>query len=125
MAKRDSIPLTKAVPLTARSIADQDNGVAEHLINAEIDKALNDLADRGEEDGKPRKVKIELEIAYHNGLPYTNVAAQAVLPARRTKNTGGKMRMKSQDQHEMLFQAYNADNADQPVFDTDGEIPNE
>ena len=56
------------VSLTCDTIGDQDNGIARHLIDSEITKAVNDLDDRGEEDGKPRKVSIELELPIVNGL---------------------------------------------------------
>lgn len=113
-------PITHPVALSCDTIGDQDSGIARPIIDAEIQKALDDLADRGEEDGKTRKVIIEIEIGLHNGMPYSNIAAQAKLPARRSRNTAGKMRMKAKGQHEFLFQADNRDNADQPTFD-DGQ----
>ncbi len=109
------------VELTCATIGDQDNGMAEHLINGEITKAVNDLEDRGEEDGKPRKVTIEIEFAFLQGLVVTSVAAQAKLPARRTRNTAGLMRMAGKGNHAVVFQANNPERPDQPTFNDVGE----
>lgn len=113
------------VELTCDTIGDQDNGIARHLIDSEIMKAVNDLDDRGEEDGKPRKVTIEIEMVSANGLVITTVAAQAKLPARRTRNTAGEMRMAGKGAHSIIFQRNNADNPDQPTFGDVGEQGNE
>lgn len=104
------------VALSCDTIGDQDNGVARYLIDAEIAKAANDLDDRGEEDGKPRKVTIEIEMASVNGLVVTTVSAQAKLPPRRTRNTAGEMRMAGKGQHAIIFQQNNADRPDQPTM---------
>lgn len=110
------------IALSCDTIGDQDNGVARYLIDAEISKAANDLDDRGEEDGKPRKVTIEIEMVIVNGLVITTVAAQAKLPARRTRNTAGEMRMAGKGNHAIIFQQNNADRADQPtMYDNDKE----
>ena len=121
MAKKD---ISEPVALSCDTIGDQDSGMARFLVDAEIQKALNDLADRAEEDGKSRRVMIEIEIGLHNGMVFSNVAAQAKLPPRRSKSTAGKLRMKSKGNHEMLFQPHNGDRHDQPTFEVDegGEI---
>lgn len=105
------------VSLTCDTIGDQDNGIARHLIDSEITKAVNDLDDRGEEDGKPRKVSIELELSIVNGLVVMTVAAQAKLPACRTRSTAGEMRMSGKNSHAIVFQRANSDNPNQPTFD--------
>lgn len=109
------------VALTCDTIGDQDNGIARHLIDNEITKAVNDLDDRGEEDGKPRKVVIEIEMVSANGLVISTVSAQAKLPARRTRNTAGEMRMAGKGTHAIVFQQHNGDRADQPTFEDVGE----
>ncbi len=109
------------VQLSCDTIGDQDNGIARHLIDSEITKAVNDLDDRGEEDGKPRKVVIEIEMVSANGLVISTVSAQAKLPARRTRNTAGEMRMAGKGTHAIVFQQNNGDRADQPTFDDVGE----
>jgi hypothetical protein len=109
------------VQLTCDTIGDQDNGIARHLIDSEINKAVNDLEDRGEEDGKPRKVTIEVGLIKANGLVISTVSAQAKLPARRTRNTAGEMRMAGKGTHAIVFQQNNGDRADQPTFDDVGE----
>lgn len=115
MSKKNN--LSEPLPLCCETIGEQDRGIAKHIIDAEIQRALDDLMDRGEEDGKSRKVVIELEMGLHNGLIFTNVAAQAKLPARRSKNTSGDVRMKAKGQHVILFQPDNPERVDQPTFD--------
>lgn len=105
------------VQLTCDTIGDQDNGIARHLIDSEITKAVNDLEDRGEEDGKPRKISIEIELKIVNGLTISTIAAQAKLPARKTRNTAGEMRMAGKNTHAIVFQKSNSDRPDQPTFD--------
>lgn len=109
------------VALTCDTIGDQDNGIARHLIDNEITKAVNDLDDRGDEDGKPRKVVIEIEMVSANGLVISTVSAQAKLPARRTRNTAGEMRMAGKGTHAIVFQANNPERPDQPTFNDVGE----
>lgn len=113
--------VTAPVPLSCDTIGDQDNGIARPIVDAEIQKALDDLIDRGEEDGKERQVAIVLTMGFHNGMVYSNVAAQAKLPARRSKNTAGKIRMKAKGQHEFIFMADDRDNPDQPTFEAPDE----
>jgi hypothetical protein len=110
------------VALSCDTIGDQDNGIARHLIDSEITKAVNDLDDRGEEDGKPRKVAIEIEMVSANGLVISTVSAQAKLPARRTRNTAGEMRMAGKGTHLIVFQKHNSDRADQPTFGDAGDV---
>lgn len=114
--------LTAPVALSCDTIGDGDSGIARHLVDAELQKAVDDLMDRGEEDGKTRMVNLSVELGLHNGIVFWNVAAQAKLPPRKSKNTAAKVRMKAKGQHELLFQADNADNPDQPVFGIDGEV---
>lgn len=109
--------LTEAITLTAATIGDQDQGTAALLIDSEIQKAMNDLADRGEEDGKQRKVTIELELFVSNGLVITNVSAIAKIPPRRTRSTKGDLRMKEKGNYVLLFQSTNPERADQPTFE--------
>lgn len=109
------------VALSCDTIGDQDNGIARHLIDNEITKAVNDLDDRGEEDGKPRKVVIEIEMISVNGLVISTVSAQAKLPARRTRNTAGELRMAGKGAHAIIFQQSNAERPDQPTFDDVGK----
>ena len=113
-------PLTKAVEISADTIADLRNGAARRIINVEIAAALKDLYDRGTEDGKPRKIKIELELFLKDDIVLANVAAQFVPLARRTKSTVGKMKCDDQGHLSCLFQPENAENPDQPTFDEEG-----
>lgn len=122
MAKERSV--TEAVTLSCETINDLDNGIFGMLVDKEIGLASNDLLDRGEEDGKPRKVVIELELAYHKGIIVTTPRVQAKLPPRQSNSTGMKSRMAAKGQTELLFQAANYENPDQGTF-AGGEIPND
>lgn len=112
---------TDAVPLSCDTLGELDAGIARHIIDAEIQKALDDLNDRAEEDGKERVVTIQLAMGLSNGLVYVNVAAQAKVPPRKSRNTAGKVRMRSKGHHEMLFMADTPENPSQPSFDVDSD----
>jgi len=108
--------VTEAVSLCCDTIGELDAGIARHLVDAEIEKALDDLNDRAEEDGKERVVTIQLTMGLSNGLMYVNVAAQAKVPPRKSRNTAGKVRMRAKGHHEMLFMADTPENPSQPAF---------
>lgn len=98
------------------SIGEQDGGMARFLIDREINRAINDLEDRAEHDGKPRKVVIEVELMVKEGLIIADVSATAKLPAYRSRKTVCKLRMESKGQHALIFQTANPENPDQPTF---------
>lgn len=101
--------------LTVDTLGELDNGIARALIQKEIDRAVADLVDRGEEDGKVRKVTIEVEMGLHQGLVVAHVAAQAKIPPRRSRPTVGKLRVeKGRDL--LLFQPHDSSNPDQETL---------
>ncbi len=107
------------INLSCDSIGDLDAGIARQLINREIDRAVADLEDRGEEDGKPRKVIIQLELETRDGLVVATAVCEAKLPPRRSGATAASMRMRqrgSEKVSELCFQDLNADNPDQPTI---------
>jgi hypothetical protein len=114
--------------LKCNTLGDLDNGQAGTIIDAALTKAINDLEDRGEEDGKPRTVTISVSLQKSKGLTVIDVTASAKMPDFRSNATIAEARYKDQ-KHEMLFQDLNAENPNQPVFkemDTQGgEVPNE
>ena len=114
--------ITIPVALCCDNIGDLDNGIARHLINAAITEALNDLADRGEEDKKPRGVIIKLQFAHHQGLVVVDIQARSETPPRRSRLTAAQLRMKGKGVHEILFQPTNSDNPAQGTL-ADGEVP--
>lgn len=101
--------------LTCDTIGDLAGGVARALIDREIMKAVSDLEDRGEEDGKPRKVVISLEMGFQGGLVITQVAAEAKLPPRRTSNTAADLRRRREGSC-LLFQQHDPENPEQNTF---------
>jgi hypothetical protein len=118
--------LSEPVVIEAATIHQLRNGAAERIINAEINAALKDLYDRGSEDAKPRKVKIELEMFLKDDIVLTNVSAQFTPLPRRTKSTVGRLKCDDKGKLTCLFQSENAENPDQGTFSNeDGEVENE
>lgn len=102
--------------LCLETIAELDNGTAGPLIDREIARAVADLYDRGEEDQKPRKVVIQLELTVKSGLVVTDVTAEAKLPPRRARSTAAEVRHRDQ-QPVLCFQTHNPERHDQPTFE--------
>jgi hypothetical protein len=109
--------VSESVPLKCDNIGDLDGGVARHLIDREISRAVQDLRDRGEEDEKPRKVVIQLELTNKNGLVVVDLACEAKLPPMRSNTTATKVRFVRNNEAELLFQPGNRENPDQPILD--------
>lgn len=107
----------KTFALSCDTIGNLDEGLARLQINADIQKALDDLADRGEEDGKERSVVITLRCGISNGIPYYYVLSDPKLPPRRGRPTSGELRMKGKEKHDFRFRPSNRNNVDQPSFD--------
>jgi hypothetical protein len=83
------------IPICAENLHLMSNKEAGAIINAEIQAAVADLEDRGVEDGKPRKVAIELTLTLlDNGSVAGHVGAQAKLPPRRTSGTVARLNRK-------------------------------
>ena len=120
-------------PLTCRTIGDLNGGVAERVIDEHIKKAVDDMEDRGLEDGKPRKVVITLDMIKHTSdMTLIDVNVETKLPPSRVPTTSGspKRRIVEGDAvNDLLFQTANPTNPDQGTFkamDTEGgEVPNE
>lgn len=112
--------LSKPVKLSCDTLGDLDGGIARLLIDREIEKAVNDLADRGEEDGKPRKINMTIELTLNRGIVVGTVAVDAKLPPRVSGGTAMKPRAKAGGS-ELIFQPGNAENPDQPTLEP-GEI---
>ena len=104
------------VALSCDTIGDLDKGLARHLIDAEFAKAVNDLEDRAKEDGKTRKVIIEVDISLVDGLILAYVSTQAKLPPKKTRYTAGQLRMAGKNQHAIIFMEDNPENPDQPTM---------
>lgn len=91
------------MPVTCATLANLDSGASGVIIDAAIREAVRDLDDRGGEDGKPRKVVIELTLKpLDNGQCAVHVFAQAKIPPRNTAGTIGAIRSKA-DRPELFF----------------------
>ncbi len=102
--------------LSLATIGDLDNGTARAIIDKAIAEAVADIDDRGD-DGKPRKIKIEIELKQmDNGQVESAVQASAVVPARRTASTFAKVR-KNKDKAQLLFQDLASDDPNQTTID--------
>lgn len=121
-AKREQI-VTEAVPLSMDTIGDLDGGVFRLLVDKEIDVLAKDVDDRGEEDGKARQLEITVEVIKVKGMVIITPRVKVKLPARVSGSTVAKERMKSKGQGELIFQPSNSDNAEQPTFKTDDDVP--
>lgn len=110
-------------PLCLDSLGDLADGSARLIIDRAIQEAVSDTDDRAADDGKPRKVTIELTLERRgDGLIEAHVAAQAKLPPRRTASTVGRP-IRRDEKTRVFFQEWNAENPDQgtfPVLDKDG-----
>ncbi len=102
--------------VNARTIADLTDGQAEAVINSAINKAISDLDDRGDEDGKERVVVIELRMANVKSITTVEVVAAAKLPPFRTHATACKKAHRAGGGVALTFQGFNSENPDQPTF---------
>jgi hypothetical protein len=102
--------------LSLDTIGDLADGTARAIIDKAISEAVADLDDRGD-DGKPRKIKIEVELKQmDNGLTESAVQACAVVPARRTPSTVAKVK-KTRDKAQLTFQDMASDDPNQTTID--------
>lgn len=102
--------------ITLDTLGDLDDGSARLIVNAAIREAIHDLDDRGD-DGKPRKVLVELELLKaDNGLVVAHVAAQAKMPPRKTAGTIAKVAIQNQ-QPGLLFQDMAPEDPSQRTID--------
>jgi len=89
------------------------------IINAALSAAIRDVEDRGD-DGKPRKVVIEVIFEKLDGSSTVtaNVAAKFTAPPYKTKPTVGNLELDG-NQWAMSFNPNNAKNPDQKTIPLD------
>lgn len=105
------------VPITARTIADLDAGNAGAIIDAAIREAINDLDDRGNDDGKPRQVEIKITFDLaDNGQVIASVEASPRIPRRRTHSTFGRLHVNGREA-QVHFQTLDPKDPDQRTID--------
>src|SRR5262245_34548136 len=96
--------VTKAVPLSMDTIGDLDNGIFRLLVDKQIELLAKDLGDRGEEDGKPRRLVIDVELIKVRGLVVITPRVDVKIPPRISNSTAAKEHMIAKGQSELLFQ---------------------
>ena len=102
--------------ITCDDLGDLDNGTARPIMNAALKEAFKDLVDRAEEDGKPRKILIEVELTIKDGIVVAHVQAQAKTPPRRTKGTVCGVRYVN-GEPDLFFQSMASNNPEQRTID--------
>jgi hypothetical protein len=114
------VPATK---LTLDTIGLLDNGSAKLVIDHNIQMAVNDVDDRGD-DGKPRKVMFVLVFQKsEEGLIETRLESKVSLPSYRTGRTMSKVKQTAKNKSELLFQPMAPENPDQQTIEfPDGEV---
>lgn len=107
--------------LNLKTLGELDGGAVEAMIDRELQRAVNDLDDRGEEDEKPRKVVIEVELRHKDKLVTISAKAQAKLPPMQSGNTVADVRLQSNNKGAALvFQTLNPERPDQStIYDED------
>ena len=118
--------VTEAVPLSMDTIGDLDGGIFRLLVDQEIERLTKDVEDRAEEDGRPRRLVIDIEVIKSKGMVIITPRVDVKLPPRVSGSTVAKERMRSKGQPQLLFQPYNSDHPDQGTFDipSDGKPEN-
>lgn len=110
--------------LTLDTIGDLDEGRARLAVNRELDRAVADLLDRGTEDGKTRKVVIQLELTTKEGLIVCQVQAQAKLPPLKSGATAAETGYQK-GKEVLAFQELAPHNPDQQTFPEMDKKPDE
>jgi|ERR1019366_4100225 hypothetical protein len=119
--KRSQKVVTETVPVCMDTIVDLDNGQFRRVGDKVIRTLLSDVNDRAEEDGKARHLSIDIEFIKVKGVLIITPRIQAKLPVYVCGSTAAKERVQADGELEVLFQPWNAENAEQPVFETDEE----
>jgi hypothetical protein len=101
--------------LTCDTIGELAGGQAREMVDAALRKASFDVSDRGE-DGKPRKVTIDLVMTKVKGNIAIEVFAQAVLPKYRSDATIVSEKADAGGETLLLFQTFNPEAPDQGTF---------
>ena len=103
--------------LVLDNLGDLDGGNVRAMIDREIARAVADLDDRGQEDGKPRKVSIEIQLTNEGNLITVKVIAQAKLPPLLSGTTAADISLIGPKKTPALgFQNMNPERPDQPTF---------
>lgn len=111
--------------ITCDTIGGLDNGLFGRLVDAELDKIVNDLDDRGH-DGNKRSLTITIEFGMdmkrdpHSPSVTVDPRVKAKLPDLRSGVTAAKVSTKD-GELQMIFRDDNRDNVDQGTIYDDAE----
>src|SRR5262245_56810099 len=98
--------------LSLDTLGDLGAGEARAIVDAEIQRAVADLEDRGGEDGKARSVVVQIDLAKKEGLVVAQVSASSKLSPRRNRATASRVGFKN-GKEVLVFQDESPDNPDQ------------
>ncbi len=101
--------------LSCDTLGSLDGGIARHVIDREIRRAVEDYDNRASEDKKERVITIKITMTPHENLTLVSVEAYAKLPPMRTGNTDVRIKQTPQG-FQGLFQTYCPENADQKTI---------
>lgn len=108
--------------LTLESLGELGCGQARAVIERELNAAIRDCEDRGE-DKKARKVVIEVELKKVNDeTMVVNVSAKATTPKYRTENHWGKIDL-NRGKPELKFSPVSLTNPEQKGIPFDEQAP--
>lgn len=107
--------LAKAVELNLDTLGELDSGAARHAIDAALRQALSDIEDRGLEDGKARKVTVEIELKkISDDFVEMFVKTKCTMPAYQTAKTHGVLQKDPYTRKVgVKFQPYSPENPEQ------------
>ena len=104
------------VKLTWDTLGELYGGIGGAIIDKEIDIAVADIDDRGD-DGKVRKVMVCIELEKReNGTIDCRIKAAAKLPVRQTVPTNAEVKRSREGGLQLVFQESNPERVDQPTF---------
>ena len=108
--------MTEAVPVCMDTLVDLDNGQFRRVGDKVLRTVLSDVQDRADEDGKPRHLSIDIEFIKVKGVLIITPRIHAKLPPFVCGSTAAKETTRVDGELEVLFQPWNADNAEQGVL---------
>jgi hypothetical protein len=124
MARKRQKITTEVVPVCMDTLGELDNGNCKRIVDQLIRAIMHDLDDRGAEDGKPRSltIKVKVEFIKVNGRTVVTPVMDYKLPPRVAHSTVTVERADEGGQFQLYFQPWNAENANQPVFNQMTEV---
>jgi hypothetical protein len=82
--------------LSLKTLGELNNGLAEGIVNSAINRMVEDLDDRGDQDEQPRAVTIELIGRVKDGITTVEVRATCKLPKYNAGRTVAEIKMSNE-----------------------------